>query len=41
MTLLLNQKVLGKVSDTQINQYFNIWFGATPFNAKLKQQLLN
>lgn len=41
MTLLLNSKVLGQVNDPQINQYFNIWFGATPFNAKLKQQLLN
>lgn len=41
MTLLLNQKLLGQVSDPQINQYFNIWFGVTPFNVKLKQQLLN
>ena len=41
MTLLLNQKILGHVNDPQINQYFNIWFGAMPFNAKLKQQLLN
>ncbi|MFH4276001.1 hypothetical protein WAJ11_20520, partial [Acinetobacter baumannii] len=23
------------------HQYFKIWFGTEPFNAKLKQQLLN
>ncbi|MHA3117140.1 hypothetical protein E0H86_12855 [Acinetobacter sp. ANC 4635] len=41
MTLSLNNKVLGQISDPQINQYFKIWFGHAPFNAKLRQQLLN
>ncbi len=41
LSLSLNQKPLGKITDTEANQYFKIWFGSQPFNAKLKQQLLN
>lgn len=41
LNLSLNQKVLGSITDRQANQYFKIWFGSAPFNAKLKQQLLN
>ncbi|MDY6523081.1 chalcone isomerase family protein [Acinetobacter faecalis] len=41
LTLSLNNRVLGKVKDPQIQQYFVIWLGKTPFSAKLKQQLLN
>ncbi|MCH7307193.1 chalcone isomerase family protein [Acinetobacter sp. NIPH 1852] len=41
LSLSLNQKPLGKITDNQANQYFKIWFGSSPFNAKLKQQLLN
>ncbi|MHA3892467.1 chalcone isomerase family protein [Acinetobacter sp. GXMZU3951] len=41
LELKLNQKKLGEIRDPNANQYFKIWFGAAPFNAKLKQQLLN
>ena len=41
LTLSLNQKTLGAITDQKANQYFKIWFGSSPFNAKLKQQLLN
>ncbi|UUM27326.1 chalcone isomerase family protein [Acinetobacter colistiniresistens] len=41
LSLSLNQKRLGSITDSQANQYFKIWFGDSPFNAKLKQQLLN
>lgn len=41
LTLSLNNRVLGKVQDPQIQQYFTIWLGSSPFSAKLKQQLLN
>ncbi|ENV08544.1 hypothetical protein F966_03218 [Acinetobacter higginsii] len=41
LKLSLNQKLLGSITDPQANQYFKIWFGSAPFNAKLKQQLLN
>lgn len=41
LTLFLNHRVLGKVRDRQIQQYFTIWLGNSPFSAKLKQQLLN
>ena len=41
LSLSLNQKPLGSITDQQANQYFKIWFGSSPFNAKLKQQLLN
>lgn len=41
LSLSLNQKSLGAITDQQSNQYFKIWFGSSPFNAKLKQQLLN
>lgn len=41
LTLSLNNRVLGKVKDSQIQQYFVIWLGKAPFSAKLKQQLLN
>ncbi|MDH0032747.1 MULTISPECIES: chalcone isomerase family protein [unclassified Acinetobacter] len=41
LSLSLNQKRLGAITDSQANQYFKIWFGNSPFNAKLKQQLLN
>ncbi|MCH7383116.1 chalcone isomerase family protein [Acinetobacter dispersus] len=41
LKLSLNQKLLGSITDPQANQYFKIWFGSSPFNAKLKQQLLN
>ncbi|TVT77680.1 chalcone isomerase family protein [Acinetobacter colistiniresistens] len=41
LSLSLNQKSLGSITDPQANQYFKIWFGDSPFNAKLKQQLLN
>ena len=41
LELKLNQKKLGEIQDPNANQYFRIWFGTAPFNAKLKQQLLN
>lgn len=41
LTLSLNNRVLGKIKDPQIQQYFVIWLGKAPFSAKLKQQLLN
>ena len=41
LTLSLNQKSLGSITDQSANQYFKIWFGSIPFNAKLKQQLLH
>ena len=41
LTLSLNQKTLGQIQNDQANQYFKIWLGSQPFNAKLKQQLLN
>lgn len=41
LTLLLNQKTLGHLQNDHANQYFKIWLGSQPFNAKLKQQLLN
>lgn len=41
LELMLNQKTLGGIRNPDANQYFKIWFGAAPFNAKLKQQLLN
>ena len=41
LELNLNQKKLGAIRDPNANQYFKIWFGTAPFNAKLKQQLLN
>ena len=41
LTLLLNQKTLGHIQNDHANQYFKIWLGSQPFNAKLKQQLLN
>lgn len=41
LTLLLNQKTLGHLQNDDANQYFKIWLGSQPFNAKLKQQLLN
>jgi hypothetical protein len=41
LELKLNQKKLGEIRDANANQYFKIWFGSAPFNAKLKQQLLN
>lgn len=41
LALSLNQRVLGSIQDAQANQYFKIWFGQSPFSAKLKQQLLN
>lgn len=41
LSLSLNQTLLGSITDQQANQYFKIWFGSSPFNAKLKQQLLN
>ena len=41
LNLSLNQSSLGSIVDERANQYFKIWFGETPFNAKLKQQLLN
>ncbi|WP_109439930.1 chalcone isomerase family protein [Acinetobacter haemolyticus] len=41
LSLSLNQKVLGSIQHAQVNQYFKIWFGQSPFNAKLKQELLN
>ncbi len=40
ITLSLNHRVLGKVQDPKIQQYFTIWLGDSPFSAKLKQQLL-
>lgn len=39
LTLSLNQKVLGSITDSSANQYFKIWFGSSPFDARLKQQL--
>lgn len=41
LLLSLNNRILGKVKDPQIQQYFTIWLGNSPFSAKLKQQLLN
>lgn len=41
LSLSLNNRVLGKAQDKQIQQYFTIWLGNSPFSAKLKQQLLN
>ena len=41
LTLSLNQKKLGYIQNDQANKYFKIWLGPQPFNAKLKQQLLN
>ncbi|PPC07946.1 chalcone isomerase family protein [Acinetobacter pittii] len=41
LELKLNQKLLGSLNNPNANQYFKIWFGSEPFNAKLKQQLLN
>ena len=41
LSLSLNQKLLGSITNPQANQYFKIWFGSSPFSAKLKQQLLN
>jgi len=41
LRLSLNQKQLGYIQDDQAQQYFTIWLGSQPFNAKLKQQLLN
>ncbi|EXB27746.1 hypothetical protein J537_0063 [Acinetobacter baumannii 1437282] len=41
LSLHLNQKKLGSITNPQANQYFKIWFGDSPFNAKLKQQLLH
>lgn len=41
LTLLLNQRTLGRIQNDHANQYFKIWLGSQPFNAKLKQQLLN
>jgi hypothetical protein len=41
LDLVLNNKPLGSITDPHANDYFKIWFGAAPFNAKLKQQLLN
>lgn len=41
LDLILNQKLLGSIRDAHANYYFKIWFGSTPFNVKLKQQLLN
>ncbi len=41
LTLSLNNSVLGQVKDPQIQQYFTIWLGKSPFSAKLKHQLLN
>jgi len=41
LELKLNQKLLGSIINPNANQYFKIWFGTEPFNAKLKQQLLN
>ncbi|MEE9886123.1 chalcone isomerase family protein [Acinetobacter nosocomialis] len=41
LELKLNQNLLGSIINTNANQYFKIWFGTEPFNAKLKQQLLN
>lgn len=41
LSLRLNQKKLGSITNPQANQYFKIWFGDSPFNAKLKQQLLH
>ncbi|WP_111891210.1 chalcone isomerase family protein [Acinetobacter sp. MB5] len=40
LTLFFNEQVLGKLQNTQANQYFQIWFGPSPFSVKLKQQLL-
>lgn len=41
LELKLNQNLLGSIINPNANQYFKIWFGTEPFNAKLKQQLLN
>lgn len=41
LSLSLNQQILGQLQHPLAQQYFNIWLGPQPFNAKLKQQLLN
>ncbi|MFW1997384.1 chalcone isomerase family protein, partial [Acinetobacter guillouiae] len=41
LTLSMNGKILGHIQSDQANQYFKIWLGSAPFNAKLKRQLLN
>lgn len=41
LTLSMNGKILGHIQNDQANQYFKIWLGSAPFNAKLKQQLLD
>lgn len=40
LSLYLNQKMQGQLQNPQAQQYFNIWLGPQPFNAKLKQQLI-
>lgn len=40
LSLSLNQKNLGQLKHPMAQQYFNIWLGPQPFNAKLKQELL-
>lgn len=40
LDLSLNGKALGNLQNAKANQYFLIWFGPKPFNAKLKQQLI-
>ena len=40
LDLSLNGKALGSLQNAKANQYFLIWFGPKPFNAKLKQQLI-
>ena len=41
LSLSLNRQNLGQLRHPLAQQYFNIWLGPQPFNAKLKQQLLN
>ena len=41
LTLSLNQKTLGQVQAADVNEYFNIWLGTSPFSATLKKQLLD
>ncbi|WOE32427.1 MULTISPECIES: chalcone isomerase family protein [unclassified Acinetobacter] len=41
LTLSLNQRMLGSIQHPEAQKYFSIWFGAQPFNVKLKQQLLD
>ena len=41
LSVYLNEKSLGQLQHPEAQQYFKIWLGAEPFNAKLKQQLLN